>query len=480
VSIIYTINQKAKQAVRGWLGLELGNGMSTSETSTQKLIQTYRDYYGGKHKIYLTDRQKAWLDQHDGDLTFTVNHSATVVDAVVEKLQVIGFEASDPEAAALLWEWWQANRMDVVQVEAHRWAVRDGEAGILTTWNEVERRPDYVLHQRFIAKTAGGDGYGVWVEYPNDNWMTNPTHAVKQWTDENNKDRRTVYYPDRIERLILERSKWVEYRDNPGDPWPTPWVTSAGQPIGIPVAHLRNSGLESDLKPVIPLQDALNKAWLDIMAASDTTAFRMLAFFGWIPTSDGKEPADDGSNLLAVAPGQMLATRKRPTEASIHEIEPADLGPLLEIEERIVYRMALLSGTPASRFLTSRQVASDETLKEQQEPLNAKVEERQSLFGNAWEDLGYVSLKMAQAFGGYSLADDVEIETTWKPARPVKETEQIASAQGKKGLGIPIETLWAELGYDQDEIAAMKKTPSYRASMAMMNIGVGSEIEDSA
>lgn len=447
--------------------------VSASENTAQKLIMTYRNYYAGVHKIYLTDRQKAWLDQHDGKLTFTVNHCPTVVDAVVERLRVTGFESNDPEISALLWGWWQANRMDVVQVEAHRYAIRDGDAAVITTWDEEKRRPVYVLHPRFVSKEVAGDGYGVYVEYANDNWLTDPLRAVKQWTDENNKDRMTVYYPERIERFIKERNRWAEYKDTPDSAWPTPWVDTSGRGLGIPVAHLRNSGLESDLKPVIPLQDALNKAWLDLMAASDMTAFRMLAFFGWIPTTDGKEPEEDGSNLIKVTPGQMLATRKRPGEADIHEIEPADLTPLLEVEDRIVYRMALISKTPASRFLTTKQVSAAESLKEQDEPLVAKVEERQALFGNAWEDLSSVSLNMARAFGGARVPDDVTCSTTWKPARDVDEQAQLENAKARQELGVPFDVVMTLLGYDQQKIDTMKASPEYQNRLAMMTLSVG-------
>ena len=473
MSIIENINQRAKLAVRGWLGLEQGMSMSAGETTTQKLISTYRNYYAGVHKVFLTDRQKAWLDQHDGNISFTVNHTATVVDAVVERLRVLSFASGDPALDATLWQWWQDNRMDVVQVETHRTAVRDGESAVITTWNEDERRPEYILHPRFVEKSAGGDGFGFFVDYPNDNYLTRPNYAVKRWTDADNKERHTYYYPDRIERYITQRGKLVEYSDNEGDQWPIPWVNQAGRPIGIPVAHFRNSGLESDIKPIIPLQDALNKAWLDLMAASDMTAFRMLVFLGWVPTTDGKEPDAEGSNLVKVAPGQMLATRKAPDTANVHEIEPADLTPLLEVEDRIVYRMALLSNIPASRFLTSKQIAGAETQKEQEKPLIAKVEERQALFGNGWEDLCAVSLRMAQAFGGMSIPDKLQLSTVWKPAGVVDEEVQLANARSKQGLGVPFEMVMANLGYTADEIKTMMNSPEYRARLALLSMDGG-------
>ena len=183
--------------------------------------------------------------------------------------------------------------------------------------------------------------------------------------------RRTVYYPDRVEKYALD-GDWKQVQD-PGDPgWPLPFVDGSGQPLGIPVSHLRNPDLRSELHDIIPLQDALNKAWLDIMAASDSTAFRMLVVLGFVPTTDGKEPAEDGSNLLQVSPGQMLATRKKPGEVSVDSIEPASLDPLLQVEERIIYRVAQISDTPLNRFQFSRQVSAEGSLRQMDAPADCQ------------------------------------------------------------------------------------------------------------
>lgn len=471
-----TISERLRGRVLRWLFQDETMNLSSDERKAQGLIALARNYYDGDQVVYLTTRQKAWLDLHPGKVKFVVNISATVVDALVERMAVTGFDVGEAGegTAALLWEWWRRNRMDAVQTEVHRAAVRDGEAFVVTAWNNALGRPDFVYHPRYVATQAGGDGYGMWMEYETDSPFSAPVRAIKQWTakqaDGSSRVRRTVYYPERIEKYIQD-GEWTQISDG-NEPWPLPWVTASGQALGIPVAHFRNQATRSELVDVIPLQDALNKAWLDLLAASDSTAFRTLVALGFVPTTDGREPADDGSNLLQVAPGQMLATRKKPGEVSVESIEPASLEPLLAVEERIVQRVAQVSDTPLSRFQLSRQVSSEGALKQNEAPLLAKIGLRQVLFGNAWEDMAEQARRQAAAFSTQAVDLESGITTMWAPAAPRDDVAQIEAARGKAELGVPQVQLWSELGYDAEQIEQMLATPEVQARSAAQSLAV--------
>lgn len=471
-----TMGDRLRDRVLRWLFQGEPMTATDEERKHQGVIALARKYYDGEQTVYLTTRQKAWLDLHPGKVQFTVNVSATVVDAVVERLRVTGFDAGQEGAplAETLWGWWTANRMDAVQTEVHRAAVRDGEAFVLTAWNNATKRPDFVYHPRFVDRQAGGDAFGMWVEYENDDPFNAAQRAVKQWSeliDGKPRTRRTVFYPERIEKYVFD-GEWRQITDAEGEPWPLPWVTRNGAPLGIPVAHFRNPALRSELVDVIPLQDALNKAWLDILAASDSTAFRMLVVLGFVPTTDGREPAEDGSNLLQIAPGQMLATRKKPGEVQITAIEPASLDPLLQVEERIVQRVAQVSDTPLSRFQFSGQVAAEGTLKQQEAPLIAKIEQRQVLFGNAWEDVADQARWQAATFGEAEIDLETELNTVWAPAAVRDQLAEIEAATGKRALGVPEAQLWSELGYDAAQIAEMMAMPEVQARLAAMTMAM--------
>lgn len=487
-----TFGDRLRNRVLRWLFQGEIMSLDAEEKKAQGMIVLARRYYDGDQTVYLTTRQQAWLDLHPGKTKFVVNICATVVDAVVERLRVTGFDvspgidspsnsdAAEEDLASILWGWWTANRMDAVQTEAHRMAVRDGESFVLVGWNNAEKRPDFVLHPRYVDRTLGGDGFGVWIDYENDDPFGKPERAIKQWTEVMEEQegptgrvtRQTHYYPDRIEKYVVLDGDWRPYQEA-GDPeWPLAWTMPDGSPIGIPVAHLRNPGLRSELQDVVPLQDALNKAWLDIMAASDSTAFRMLVVLGFVPTTDGKEPAEDGSNLLQVAPGQMLATRRKPGDVSVEAIEPASLEPLLNVEERLVTRAAQISDTPLARFQFTRQVSSAESQKQQDMPIISKVQERQTLFGNAWEDLLQVARRQAAVFGGLPVDLAATISAVWMPAVIRDEAVEVQVATAKKALGVPAEQLWSELGYDAHQIDDMKQTAEVQARTANQQMAV--------
>ena len=439
--------------------------LDTEERKTQSLIALARNYYAGDQIVYLTDRQAAWLALHGHDVSFNVNVSAMVVDAVVERLSVLGFKTSDPELATAVDSWWRLARMDALSAEVHLYGVRDGEELVIADWNAAENRPDYILHPRYVDKTAGGDSFGVWMEYADGNVYGRAERAAKRWSDLDERgsvrERMTVYYPERIEKFYLAGGQWKPLEIE-GEAWPLPW-TSNGQPIGIPVAHFRNPGQESELKNIVPIQDALNKSWIDLLASADNSAFRLLVALGFVPTTDGAEPKSDGSNLLKILPGQMLATRKKPGEADLKSIEPSDLDSLLNLEERLVYKIASISSTPLSRFKVTGQVASEGTLKQQEGPLLAKIEKRQILFGDAWEDLMHISTRLSNAFGGTALDDDADLETLWRPAATRDETDELNRADIKKNkLGVPTETIWSEIGYTAEQSMAMKETPEFK------------------
>ncbi len=506
MGILDDIRERIRSAALGFLfegSRPMTTIMSPAEKDEQSFIALARDYYAGDHKVYMTDRQEAWLKMHGDDVEFTVNHCATVIDAVVERLEVTGFEvlsdiseqgAQDLQAdetkektpAEILWDWWSRERMDAVQIDTHRYAIRDGEAFVLIDWDVDDNRPEFILHQRYVDEFLGGDSSGIWMEYPFGDDRAKPERAVKQWysylgEEEVKTEFRTIYYEDRIEKYVRVGGRWeplfLDFEDEfdeEGQPipiWPIPWTYPDGTPLGIPVAHFKNSNIKSEIRDVIPLQDALNKTWLDILAASDSTAFRIMIILGWTPTTDGKPPQSDGGNLLHVLPGQMLVSEKHPDSVRVDTVEPSTLAPLLDTEDRIVFRIASVSDTPLSRFVVTRQIAAESTLKQQEAPLIAKVEERQILFGNAWEDVMMMAVALSEAFGtGYSFPEDSTYRANWRDPATRDDLQEIQVAQGKKDLGVDIETLLGEIGYDADQIMKIMESPEFQARIAMMEM----------
>lgn len=433
---------------------------SEAEIADQQTVILARRYHEGDQDVYMTDRALEYLGLHGDENKFRMNICRPVVSAVLAELNLVGFGTGEQGERKPLAEFaaaaMTANRLDALQKDVHETALRDRESFVIVDWDAVNGRPRLTWIPRYTSLSADGDEMGCYMIYPDDDYTQPPLAAVKRWVEETasgTRMRMTVYYPDRIERFAFGRT-WEQYTDQPGDPWPTPWVDDTGQPLGIPVVHFKNASLRPEAWDAIPMQDAVNKLLLDILAAADLTGFRVLFVKGFIPTSDGLELAADGSNMATIAPGQMIGTKNE--SADVKAIDGADPTPLMDTLTSIIQHTAHITDTPPGRFSASAQVQSGDSQKEQNKPFYAKVDDRRIRFGNAWEDVMTMARKLANLFGQAGLDESVPFSAVWKHSFTYDDLK------AKKELGIPQEQLWLEMGYSPAEIETMKNMDEYK------------------
>ena len=453
---------------------------ATLERHNQILLA--RSYHNGIQPIYLTDRQKEYLDLHS-DNQFCLNVTRLVTTALVDELNVVGFSTDETEdkdgvkkQAEWLWDVWNQNKMDAQQSDVHETAVSESEAFLILDWDAVKKYPVMVFHERYTSTEANawegkwsdlsmetkvamtGTGQGVWMVYENDDPNMEAVAAVQQWMeinyDETGKPeprlRRTIYYPDRIERFYYVGPEWVALQE------PQAWLDKSKKPLGIPVIHFKNRNLRPEAWDAIPPQDAINKTWVDILGTADLAGYPLFILLGLYPTTDGKAPAADGSNVWSVGPAQMLGNASvKGGEGSVQKFEGSDPTPLMDTLKDQIMMVANITGTPASSFITTAQVASEKTLKEQDRKLRKRAENRMILFGDAWEQAMIMARRIAVNIGNEDLDEDVTIETVWKNLTTLDDL------RGEMELGIPQETLWEGLGKSPEEIAAIKSSTMY-------------------
>lgn len=444
------------------------DALATADLEEQKNIQLARKYHSGDQTVHLTSRAQEFLALNS-EVQFCLNICQTIVTAVLDELSVVGFdttEAASPNGDKPQSQWasrlWQVNRMDAMQNDVHEAALRDREAFVIVDWNRENKTPRFTFHERFVSTEAGGSGTGCWMVYENDDPNQPAIAAVKQWAETielngrlTTRTRRTVYYPDRIEKWYFDTTDWARYMED-GESWPIPWTVKK-KPIGIPVIHFKNEGLMPEAWDALPLQDAINKIALDILAAADSAGFRIFVALGFVPTSDGQTPKADGSNALEIAPGQVIGTTKSKTEASFDAIEAANVEPLMNTLKDLISIAAQITSTPVSRFVMTRQVAGNETIKEQDKPLLKKAKKRRVLLGNSWEDALTIARTLANLYGRAGLDDTVQISTLWEHSTSLDELKT-----KREALSLPLEQLWLEAGYSNEQINQMKETEEYR------------------
>ena len=418
--------------------------------------RAYREYYNGDHNTQLTDRQRAYLQIKIG-AEFNDNYCPVVVDVLAERLEVTGFNAAEQDED--LWQWWDDNRMDHNQGVVHTAAIRDGDAYVLVQWDNDNARPDFAYEPAFDG------GEGVEVVYDPD-CRGRPLFAVKQWRDGQKRRRLNLYMPDRVEKYIRnddEAGNWLPYQPEGDESWPIPWVSGDNEPLGIPLIHFRHQDKgynygKSELRDVVPLQNALNKAIIDLVAAADTTAFRIY----WML---GDDPSD-----LEVTPGSWIFSSKPPSGddgVAVGFFPGEDLSRLIEFKDAFVTEIARISRTPGHHFQIGGNRPAEGTLKQEEAGLVAKAGKAMKSFGNSWEDVIVMARKLWATFGGEPVLNlDEPVNVQWASA----EVRTDPTVDEKLKAGVPREIIWREMGYSPDEIEEMKETDEYQQRQAQASV----------
>lgn len=407
-----------------------------------------RAWYSGAHGVPLTPRQSEYLET-DSDFDWAINYLRLPVDLCVERLSVEGFDGPNGIGGedGLLHEWWTSGRMDSVQSQVHRSAVRDGDTYILVEWDAENDRPVFSHEPAF-------DGVeGLKVHYLS-NLKREMTMASKVWSESRFDEaghvqtvqRLNLYLPGSVEKYINTGRGYVPYSDTPGDPWPIPW------PIGIiPVVHFRwrddggNWG-ESELESLVPVQEMINKAVLDEAEVADSDAFHKLIITG--VSLDTSTPISFQVNSIMNIPGKDVAITVMP---------PGDLAQLRERIDSYIVRIAQLAHIPLQYFQVTGQIASAATQQADDSQLVAKVSSEAVALGNAWEDCLYIALKLNQEYGnGVDLKRGETIETQWADFERVDamavQERRAAIIKTLVDAGSSLEGAASLVGYTLEEI----------------------------
>jgi hypothetical protein len=104
--------------------------------------------------------------------------------------------------------------------------------------------------------------------------------------------------------------------------------------------------------------------------------------------------------------------------------------------------MAAITSTPVHYFSSTTYLPSGQALRVAEAPLFKKVLNRQLALGSTWRDLFKFMLKIE------GIVADVDID--WKSPESIDSLDQWDIAVRKKSVGVPLEQILLELGYDPE------------------------------
>jgi hypothetical protein len=416
------------------------------------VYQEFYDYYEGRHQMTFSSEKfknkfgKRLQKLHE-------NLCRTVVKAPASRLEVIGFQSESEDIQKIAWEIWKRNNMPLEAGKAHREAFKTGDSFAIV-W------PDKKGKARIYPQTAAN------VVCWKDAETGEITKAAKRWLGSDKKFYLTLYYPDRIEKYISKNALEAGAPDSPefipravtGEKFPL------ANPFGrVPVFQFTfdeeaNDASNSILTDVIPLNDALNKAYVDIFVAQEFNAIRQR----WM-TGIQFEKDDETGKPIIPYDFDSQAWNAEGAEAKFGEFSDAQLEQMLKVKQECVRDIALVSGIPPSYFnLDTTDFPSGEALRKIEARFTAIVQDAQRSFGDAWgEAMGFA----LQIEGG----TEKEIEVQWTDAAPIGESEQLDNALKKKNLGWSIEQIQRDFGLSDKQITDMAAESAEREKTKMEN-----------
>lgn len=408
-------------------------------------------YYRGDHELaFAMERFRIAFGKTFK--TFADNWMPMVVDACVERLSVQGFRIPSEGAArqstgdTQAWDFWQANNLDGYSSLFFTDVLAHGPGYVIV--GPGDEYPEITTESGFEVVCESAPGYRL-----------RRLAALKRWQDADGHLSATLFLPDSIWKLRTERAQDVKARMGE-----VGWVARPGEdfpmsnPIGVvPVVPFYNRPrlvmpFEGEFQQLIPMQNACNKMFMDMLVASEYGAFRQR----WIT---GIEiPRDPKTNEILTGFKQQVLDHVMVSDrvdTQFGNFEATDLSNYVQAIETIVQNIATQSKTPPHYFFLKGNLPSGETLKSAETPLVTKVRGKQLYFGESLEEV--IRLAFLVSGNPDKAKAAARAETIWKDPETRSESEHIDALTKQLALGIPEEMLWEKAGYSPEEIARIKE-----------------------
>jgi hypothetical protein len=172
------------------------------------------------------------------------------------------------------------------------------------------------------------------------------------------------------------------------------------------------------------------------------------------------DTARENLSSLQNGPGQLWYLQG---VQSVGQFPAADPETFTKPVMEFVNAMASITSTPTHYFTKGSYIPSGEALRVSEAPLTKKVLNRQLAFGSTWRDLFKLMLRIE------GINSDVEI--VWSNPETIDSVDQWDIAVRKKSVGMPLEQILLELGYDA-EIAAQVAEASVVPTNETQNISL--------
>ncbi|QFP95498.1 portal protein [Mycobacterium phage GaugeLDP] len=393
-----------------------------------------------------------------------VGYPRLYVDSVAERQAVEGFRLGDSdEADEELWNWWQANNLDIEAPLGYTDAYVHGRSYITISkpdpqidlgWDQtvpiIRVEPPTRMHAE-IDPRIGRVSKAIRVAYDSEG---NEIQAA------------TLYTPmDTLGWFKNEEGEWQEWFNVPHG-------------LGVvPVVPLPNRTRLSDLygtSEITPelrsMTDAAARILMLMQATAELMGVPQRLIFGIKPEEIGVD-SETGQTLFDAYLARILAFED--AEGKIQQFSAAELANFTNALDQIAKQVAAYTGLPPQYLSTAADnPASAEAIRAAESRLIKKVERKNLIFGGAWEEAMRIAYRIMK--GGDVTPQMQRMETIWRdPSTPTWAAKADAATKmfnGGQGV-IPRERARIDMGYSIKEREEMRRWDEEESAMGLGLIG---------
>jgi len=438
-------------------------------------VATYRAYVLGQQPVTLSAEMQTDLAGILGN-GYVDNLSRLAVQAASDFLKLARIDIDADEGAErdaladFIAQTWTLNQVPELSSDVHFAAYRDGNYAVGLSWDQRTGRV------RFSQMDWWNGTRGAFVHYDEGGLADWACYEWQEYDPETTQTvgRRVVYYPERIERYISQQGgDWKMYNlpddwpenETPSEPKPVPWVDADNQPIGIPIVHFpsllipnhqpgtsareqsRRYGLSLLAGGPLGVQDAVNEAHYDLIAAARRTAFPIITATGVTQRID---PVTQQPIPIVATPGLLLSN---PSEkASFGMLNPGDMSQLLNVLVDHHRTFARMTNTPMQIVAeTDKDAASGVALLRMQLAAIRQARRGATVFGSRWGMLFHKAVNLANAFGKAELDADLMLVGVYDPQEASDIGVLAEVARDMRDAGFPMRFILRTLGSTDDQ-----------------------------
>ena len=396
-----------------------------------------------------------------------INWPALLINSIAERLTPKGFTIPGNEALTdQVNDIWQFNGMD-----------EQVQLGII----------DKLVYGRSYGLVWGDEAGAAKISIESPHQMIawrNPMNrrweaAAKRWVEEDGYAYAFTYTPDQI-TFLKSRNSHADQSDLYGEVdqvhdlshlSPNEWevLEETPNPLGeLPVVVIPNRPriLEpegvSELADVLPLSDAINKLCTDMTVTAEFHARirRWAVGIEIEEDSDGNE-VDELEKSKGIQGWNLFENEN----AKVGQFEEATLQNFVDGVDMLVKYLSAIKKIP-SHYMNPAQagLASAEAVRASEAPLVVLAKRDMVSTGGALEQIARLALMVES--GDLPSSNELRMETQWEDPENLTASQKIDAVSKKAALQVPVEQLWRDAGYTEQQIEDMKRMRSEEQAAA--------------